>query len=438
MSDFNNNWTQGFDALSKQYWNAWSDMARQGGVQPSPTDGWKQMLETWAPWARNGRSTIDDAVERMTSQGGTWFGQMQQVAQQFARGQANVSDIMRSWKDMFGGSGGNPFAGVFPQGAGTGTQGFEHWLQQINPMLDNMRAQWRGTLDMPAFGHAREQQERLQSFVQAQGDYRQAMAAYTAVLFQAGQRSFEVFENKLTERSEPGRQIDSARALFDLWIDAVEQAWSEIALSADYRRVYGELANAQTRVKGGVQDMIERATGQLGMPTRTEVNSSHRKVTQLEREVRELKQRLAALEKRGENARTEPSRATVARNASVQAQPTAGTALAPAKKVVKKKTAKKKIAKKKTAKTVAAKKPAAKKATSKKTTAKKSTSKKSTSKKTTASSKPKRRSKSTAIPKAVMPKAPIPKAPGSGSAKKVARTAAKKTVKESTRKSSKR
>jgi hypothetical protein len=84
--------------------------------------------------------------------------------------------------------------------------------------------------------------------------------------------------------------------LFDLWIDSAEEAWAELALSPDYRRVYGEMTNAQMRVRAGVQDQIERISGQFGMPTRTEVNSGHRKVTQLEREVRELRQRLAALE----------------------------------------------------------------------------------------------------------------------------------------------
>ncbi len=428
MNDFNNNWAQGFDALSKQYWNAWSDMARQGGAQTSPTDGWQQMLASWAPWApwaRSGRGSIDEAVERMTSQGGAWFGQMQQVAQQFARGQANVGDIMRSWKEMFGGSGGNPFAGVFPQGVATGMPGFDQWMQQASPMLENFRAQWRGTMDMPAFGHAREQQERLQSFVQAQGDYRQAMAAYAAVLFKAGQRSFEVFEDKLIERSEPGRQIDSARALFDVWIDAVEQAWSEIALSPDYRRVYGELANAQTRVKGGVQDMIERASGQFGMPTRTEVNSSHRKVTQLERDVRELRQRLAELEVRGANAGAGNSRAAALRAESVRSQASdANVASSQSKKAKSTKARSKKVKAKAPAK------PRTAKATVRKSAATKAPARKTA----------KRTRKSAAIPKA-MPKVPMPKAPGAAPAKsalKTAKKSARKTTKKTARKAATR
>lgn len=298
MSTSNNGWAQDFDALSKQYWNAWSDMASQSGGQGASTgsNGWQQMLDLWAPWARDGRASIDQTVERMNSQAGDWLGRMQELAQNFARKQSSPADVAKAWKDMLAPAGSNPFAVMFAQSAGPGAANLDRWMQQAAPMMEAWLGQLNGLLGMPAFGAGREQQERLQSLMRARLDYQRAMAAYSALLLQSAQRAFAIFENKLVERSEPGRQIDSARGLFDVWIDAAEEAWAEIALSSEYRRVYGEMTNAQMRVRAGIQDLIERMTGQFGMPTRTEVDSSHRKVTQLEREVRELKQRLAALE----------------------------------------------------------------------------------------------------------------------------------------------
>ncbi len=322
MNPSNNGWAQDLDALSRQYWNAWSEMGAQSGGQ---ANGWQQMLDLWAPWARDGRASIDTTVERMNTQAGAWFGQMQQLAQQFAGNTGTPADIASAWKDMFGG-GENPFAAMFAQGAGPGAAGIEQWMQHAAPMLEAWQGQVGGLLGMPAFGPGREQQERWQSLLQARLDYQQAMAAYAALLLQSSQRAFAVFEDKLTEHSEPGRQLDSARGLFDLWIDAAEQAWSEIALSQEYREVYGKLTNAQMRVRAGVQGQVERMTGQFGMPTRTEVNSGHRKVTQLEREVRELKLRLAALEA---NA-AKPAASVKA--ASVAAAPAKA---APAKRAVK-------------------------------------------------------------------------------------------------------
>jgi class III poly(R)-hydroxyalkanoic acid synthase PhaE subunit len=325
MNTSNNGWTQDFDALSRQYWNAWSDMASQTGGQASQANGWQQMLDLWAPWARDGRASIDGAVERMNAQAGDWLGKMQDLAQSFAKKQASPADVAKAWKDMLGASGNNPFASMLAQGAGPGTAGVEQWMQQFAPMWDSWQAKISGLFNMPAFGPQREQQERWQSLVKARMDYQQAMAAYAALLMGCGKRAFAVFESKLAERSEPGRQIDSARGLFDLWIDSAEEAWAELALSPEYRRVYGEMTNAQMRVRAAVQDQIERIAGQFGMPTRTEVNSSHRKVTQLERDVRELKQRLAELEanagKPSAAAAASPAKAAAA--ASAPAKPAA-------------------------------------------------------------------------------------------------------------------
>ena len=350
MNTPNNGWAQDFDALSKQYWNAWSGMAAQSGVQGGQSNGWQQMLDLWAPWARDGRASIDQTVERMNSQAGDWLGRMQDLAQSFARKQANPAEIAKAWQDMLGaGDGNNPFAAMFAQGAGPGAAGVDQWMKQAAPMLEAWQNQINGFLGMPAFGAGREQQERMQSLLRARLDYQQSMAAYSAVLFKSGQRAFAVFEGKLAERSEPGRQIDSARGLFDVWIDAAEEAWGEIALSPEYRRVYGEMTNAQMRVRAGMQDMVERVTGQFGVPTRTEVNSSHRKVTQLEREVRELKQRLAALEGNALKSATTAS-ASAAKPAAVRAVRVARAAAKPsvnvsqARKSVTKKPAPKKPA----------------------------------------------------------------------------------------------
>ena len=88
--------------------------------------------------------------------------------------------------------------------------------------------------------------------------------------------------------------MKSARALFDLWIDAAEEAYAEIALSPECREVYGTLVDAQMRVRAGVQQQVEQAAAQLGMPTRTEVDAAHRKIAELERQMRRLRDAVAA------------------------------------------------------------------------------------------------------------------------------------------------
>jgi class III poly(R)-hydroxyalkanoic acid synthase PhaE subunit len=172
---------------------------------------------------------------------------------------------------------------------GQGAQGLEQWIEDTAPWLESMRREGASWLGMPAFGIGRERQERLQKLLQAQLDYQQRDAAYNALMLKALQRAYELFEDRLAEREEPGRQLTSARALFDLWIDAAEEAYAGIALSPEFREVYGALVNAQMRLRQGVQREVEQACAQLGMPTRSEVDAAHRKIAELERALRRMR-----------------------------------------------------------------------------------------------------------------------------------------------------
>ena len=98
-----------------------------------------------------------------------------------------------------------------------------------------------------------------------------------------------MFERLLSEREAPGLQISSPRALFDLWVDAAEQAYAEMALSKEYRGAYGNLVNAQMKLRAGIQKEVELASSLLGMPTRSELDGAHRKIVELERALRRLR-----------------------------------------------------------------------------------------------------------------------------------------------------
>src|SRR5690606_22221281 len=114
-----------------------------------------------------------------------------------------------------------------------------------------------------------------------------------ALMMKASQEAYAIFESRLAGHEEPGRQVQSARALFDVWIDAAEEAYARVALSSEFRDAYGRMVNAQMRLRGCVQRAVEDACAQVGMPTRSELDGAHRKLAQLEREVRKLRDAVA-------------------------------------------------------------------------------------------------------------------------------------------------
>ena len=309
-----------FEQIARQYWSAWGDAMRTNAAPAQPAmPNWNDAVGWWSQLAKgataaNPGTGAGDAINRFNSQAQQWLGQMQQLAAQFAGTQAQPADIAAAWQRMLGANGANAFADMFKGMSSPGQQGVEQWMEQMAPMLQSMQRDGRSWLGLPAFGFAREHQERWQSLAQAQVDYQEKSNAYNTLMGEATQLAFRRFEDKLAERSEPGRQLTSARALFDLWIDAAEDAYAEIALSPRFRETYGDFLNAQMRVRAGLQREVEQYCSQLGVPTRTEIDAAHRKIVQLERELRRLRD--AVQERTSDPAPASPKAAAAAPKAA--------------------------------------------------------------------------------------------------------------------------
>lgn len=143
----------------------------------------------------------------------------------------------------------------------------------------------------PRSGRCASTRSAGKGLAQAQQDYQRSLLDYEQTMLHVAQLALARFEDLLSTRAEPGQQITSARALFDLWIDAAEQAYAEVALSPEFRRVYGSLTNAQMQLRLSVTTEIEQICQQLGMPTRTEVDSAYRKIADLERRLHRIERR---------------------------------------------------------------------------------------------------------------------------------------------------
>lgn len=286
-----------FDAMARQYWNLWGDALRQwsGGAPvaaPTPAAGWQQALDWWSRLMPGTAPGVDDVVQRFRLQSGDWFGQMQQLAARFAGQDANASDIAQAWKQMLGVEQGHgPWREFLGSLQGGGSGGFDSWYRQVRPYLDTLQREAERWMHLPTFGPMREHQQRWQGLAQAQQDYQRSLLDYEQTMLHVAQLALARFESLLSARAEPGQQITSARALFDLWIDAAEQAYAEVALSPEFRRVYGSLTNAQMQLRLAVTTEIEQICQQLGMPTRTEVDSAYRKIADLERRLHRIERR---------------------------------------------------------------------------------------------------------------------------------------------------
>lgn len=277
-----------FSALARQYLDLWGDALRGVAPQPAPDMGMYGMRETLDAWMRQAGAQAGFAapLEHFNRQSSDWYAQMQQVAARFAGRDHSAADVASAWREAF--AGGHPFSGLLDGMRGPGLESVSQWMDAATPSLHGLRAETAAALRMPAFGFSREHQERLQALGLAQLRWQEAQRAYAALMAEISRDAMARFESKLAEHEEPGRQIGSVRALFDLWVDAAEEAWAQAALSAEYRHAFGELVNAQMRQRAAAQAIGEQAAGLYGWPARSELDSAHRKIAELERALRRM------------------------------------------------------------------------------------------------------------------------------------------------------
>ncbi len=276
MSDPANDFIRDYQTLARQSWDAW---ARQ--LQQPPA------AHPFAPAAAQAQASAgNDALERTLAGLKGYFEWMQGAA---AGGVgAPSSDWRQQLQQLFGGAS-QPLAQAFSGIDGAGAEGFtrqwQAWMQAAQqPGVFGDLAGSHGA--SPAFGLNREQQMLQQDMLSAVTESLQASARYQALIQRANAQGMERLQDKLAEHAEPGRQIDSLKALYDLWVDAAEEAYAEIALTEEFREVYGAMVNTQMRVRQLQQRQTEQLCQQLGVPTRSEVSSLGERLQALRRELR--------------------------------------------------------------------------------------------------------------------------------------------------------
>ncbi len=269
-----------FERLARQSWDAW-----QGWMKGGATAGAVPSAAASSEAAERALAGLKGYFTLLES---LWAG---------APNAASGGD-WRGWMNGVFAGPGQPFAQAFADTSGIAGGGPDAWMAEAQriaaPLLEGLHKD----LNLPTFGPAREHQERSQHLLQALADLQQRMAQYHALLARAGRLAAERLEARLAEHSEPGRQIDSLRSLYDLWVDVAEEAFQEVALSPEYRSVYGALVNAQSRVRHESQAQTEVLVREMGLPTRSEVATLGQRLHEVRRTLRaqgELAHEVAAL-----------------------------------------------------------------------------------------------------------------------------------------------
>jgi len=291
--------------------------------------GWMQSLQapSMNPFKPAAPSPADDLLGRALGGLKSYADWLQAAATSGIVGQGQ-DDWQQSLKNLFTGNQ-QPFAQAFAGIDNAAAHGFaQQWQAWLQAMQPHGFGHLPGMGETPAFGYTRERQMQQQALAEAMREYAETYARYQSLILRANAQGFEQLQGKLSQHMEPGRQVESLKALYDLWVDAAEEAYAEIALSDEFREAYGAMVNAQMQVRQLQQQQLEALCRELGMPTRSEVSALGKRVQELRREVRAggaspavndevsaLRAEVSAL-KRKLAERAEPATATVKKASS--------------------------------------------------------------------------------------------------------------------------
>ncbi|MEO7916269.1 MAG: poly(R)-hydroxyalkanoic acid synthase subunit PhaE [Dokdonella sp.] len=256
----------------------------------APVNPFEAMTRSFAEASRTDGSSTNDVAERVAASMKNYFAMLQAMASSGmppqAAGAAGDSnpwfDAMRTTTMPQGMD--NPLLSAFRDFAGNGAQGFEQMANQF--MSTPAMADARSLLQLPTFGMSRERQEETQQGILALLDFQEKSKQYQAQMMKAAQRGNQLFQTRMASRTDADKPIDTPRALYDFWVNAAEDGYAEVALSTEFSQAYGDYANAQMAVRSHVQKETERNAQQMGMPTRSEVDSIGRRLQELRREFR--------------------------------------------------------------------------------------------------------------------------------------------------------
>lgn len=260
--DFIKDW----QVLAQQSWDAWLRQLQPQPAAAPPPAGSEALERTLA-----GLKGCFDWMQGVAAAGASQPG-------------ADWQTLLKAWA----GSGNQPFTQAFNGIDNAAAQGFvqqwQAWLQSVQAGGFAMPGAANGPV--PAFGLHREQLMQQQELVAAIQAALEANARYQELIQRANAQGLERLQARLAQRDAASPPIESLKALYDLWVDAAEEAYAEIALSDEFRAAYGAMVNAQMRVR----QLQQRQTGQLcrelGLPTREEVSSLGERVQQLRRDLR--------------------------------------------------------------------------------------------------------------------------------------------------------
>lgn len=309
-------WDDNLLELQKKYWESWCEISRKasGDEAPLPKSPWEMALQHW--WHAVSPAAPEmtrDFMTKMMDQGKQFF----RLAELFS-GNAQTLGKTPDWKEAL-----NRLSADMQSAAGSGSDAeandrlhkmmgfwelpFDNWQRMASTLSllpgDPLRNMPHGgsppemdrLFSAPGLGYTREEQAQQQQLLRLIAEYKRALQEYSQFFTVIGNESVKRLRDKLTQKSLKGEVIESARTLYEIWVETCEEVYGERVRTADFARINGQLVNASMGVKHHIGTMVDETLGSMNMPTRREVRTLQTRMQENRRENTHLRAEVDAL-----------------------------------------------------------------------------------------------------------------------------------------------
>jgi polyhydroxyalkanoate synthase subunit PhaE len=297
-------YTEAWMDAQQKFWRSWGDMSKatmQGGGQ------WPQWDNALDLWWKNFASIAPpqnrEMIERFIEQGKNYF----RFNEQFVKAFKDISQTQASpeqWRTFWEQSLNNLRENMAKMSGGAGFSGFDplaQWQKTMSSM--GINAQWleklpitpggdwqthlQKFLGMPGVGYTREWQEDMQKVASLWIEHQKAYQEYAEIFTHVGTDTVTRLQNKLQTLHTAENPLSTLREIYDLWVDAAEDAYAEITNTEEYAQANARLINSLMAYKQKARTMIDELQGMMNMPTRRELNSVHKRLHDIKKQNRQ-------------------------------------------------------------------------------------------------------------------------------------------------------
>lgn len=164
------------------------------------------------------------------------------------------------------------------------TSGLNGGGQALNPLQQLFQA-------FP-LGPAREQQLNWQEYLKAQAEFQLCMQVVLQAFGKVFTQALNEVPAQVEVRAQQGKPITGFRELYELWIECGEQAFAQLAHDEQFIAAQAASGNALSRLKRAQQVLLEQWLKAHDLPTRSELNSVHQRLRDVNARVAQLEAQL--------------------------------------------------------------------------------------------------------------------------------------------------